>query len=232
MRQAKIVSAILATLLLAGCGASETAQRAAFVDFLKTRVLDKPGIHVPRLTDAERSSFGQYADDYAVITDFNKAMDESVSPKLTAAVTAGSITSLEDVVTRRAQLEAARTGINAMAGALGGDIAKADAARAKLDQPAEVKAVYDKAYARLVTQPAVAFKGIVPVMNTVLGEAVDLGKYIDAHRSAVRLSGSTVEASDPAVRAAINQRLQALQSSQQAVQAAQMRMQSVVYGAR
>lgn len=232
MRQAKTVSAILASLLLAGCGGGETTQRTAFVDFLKMRVLDKPGIHVPRLTDTERSSFGQYADDYAVITDFNKTMDESVSPKLTAAVTAGSITSLEDVVTRRTQLEAAMTGIDAMSGTLGDDVAKADAARAKLDQPAEVKAVYDKAYDRLVTQPAAAFKGIVPVMNAVLGQAIDLGKYIDAHRSAVRLSGSTVETSDPAVRSAINRRLQALQSSQQAVQAAQVRMQSVVYGTR
>lgn len=205
------VSAILATILLTGCGGGETTERAAFAGFLHTRVLDKPGMHVPQLTDAERTSFGHYADDYAVIADFNKAMSDSVSPKLTAAVTAGSITSLEDVVARRAQLEAAKTGIGAMGGALGGEIAKADAAHAKLDQPAELKPVYDQAYDRLVTQPAAAFKGIVPVMDTVLGQAIDLGRYIDAHRSAVRLSGSMVEANDPAVRAAVNQRLQALQ---------------------
>lgn len=47
MRQAKVLSAMLAALLLAGCDPSETAQRMAFVDFLKTCVLDKPGIHVP-----------------------------------------------------------------------------------------------------------------------------------------------------------------------------------------
>ena len=232
MRRAEVSSAILATLLLAGCGGSEASQPAAFVGFLKTRVLDKPGIHVPQITDAERSSFGHYAADYAVITDFNKTMNESVSPRLTAAITAGSITSLEDVVTHRAQLGAAKTGIDAMGAALGDDIAKADAAHAKLDQPAEVKPVYDQAYDRLVTQPAAAFKGIVPVMDTVLGQAIDLGQYIDAHRSAVQLSGSTVQIGDPAVRAAINAKLQSLQSSQQAVQTAQSRMQAVVYGTR
>lgn len=231
MRRAKI-TAILAALVLAGCGGGDTAERTAFVDFLRTRVLDKPGVHVPQLTDAERSSFGHYADDYAVITEFNKAMDDSVSPKLKGAMTAGSITSLEDVVTRRAQLQAARTAMAAMAGALGDDLARADAARATLDQPAEVKAVYDKAYDRLVTQPAAALKSVAPVMNTALGQAIELGTYIDAHRSAVQLSGSSVATSDPAVRSAINDRLEALQSSQQAVQAAQRRMQSVVYGAR
>ena len=232
MRRTKMSAAMLAVLLLASCGGSDTAHRKAFVDFLKTRVLDKPGIHVPQLTDAERSSFGRYASDYAVITDFNKTMSDSVSPKLTGAVTAGSISSLEDVVSRRAQLEAAKTGIDAMGAALGDDIARADAAHAKLDQPADVKPVYDQAYDRLVTQPAVAFKGIVPVVDKVLGQAIDLGAYIGDHRSVVQLSGSMVQTADAEVRSGINQRLQALQSSQEAVQAAQARMQAVVYGTR
>lgn len=232
MRRANISSAILVALVLAGCGSGEAAQRTAFVEFLKTRVLDKPGVHVPQLTDDERTSFGHYADDYVVISDFNKTLNESVSPRLKGAMTTGSITSLEDVVTRRTQLEAARTAMTAMAGALGGDLARADAAHAKLDQPAEVKAVYDKAYDRLVTQPAAALKGVSPVMNTVLGQAIELSTYIDAHRSAVQLSGSSVATSDPAVRSGLNDRLQKLQASQQLVQAAQRRMQLVVYGAR
>ena len=223
-------AAVAATLLLAGCGGGDAANRASFISFLKTRILDKPGMHVPQLTTAERSSFGRYAKDYGVMTDFNETMNKSVSPKLTAAVTAGSITSLEDVVTRRAQLQAARTGVDAMGAALGGDLAQADAAHAKLKQPADLKPVYDQAYDRLVTQPAVTFKGIVPVMDKVLDQAVDLGGYIDAHRAQVQLSGSTVRASDPTVRAEINKRLLALQSSQQAVLSAQRAMQSVVYG--
>jgi hypothetical protein len=93
-----------------------------------------------------------------------------------------------------------------------------------------VKLVYDKAYDRLVTQPAAAFNGMVPVMTTVLGQAIDLGGYIDAHRGAVKVSGSMVQTNDPTIQSAINDRLRALQSSQQAVQAAQVKMQSVIYG--
>ena len=225
-----MVTSVLAATLLTGCGGGERTQRTAFVNFLQTRILDKPGIHVPQLTPQERTSFGPYADDYAVIADFNTAMNNSVSPKLTTVVAAGSITSLEDVVTRRAQLEAAKTGIDAVGGALDDSVKRADAAHARLDQPADVKPVYDQAYDRLVTRPATAFKGIVPIVDTVLGQAVDLGRYIDAHRSAVQLSGSTVRASEPAVRSGINDRLQALQSSQQAVLTAERRVQSVFYG--
>ena len=232
MRQANLtlVWIAIATLFLAGCGSSEGQQRAAFVTFLQTRILDKPGIHVPKLTDEERSRLGAYAEDYAIIADFNKAMDESVSPKMTAAVRAGSIRSIGDAVNERPRLEAARTGINEMGSALTQALTQADAAHARLDQPAELKAVYDKAYDRLVTQPAAAFKDIVPVVNTVLGEAIDLGKYIDEHRASVRVSGPLIETSDPAVQSAINQKLQSLQAKQQAVQAAQARMRAIVYG--
>jgi hypothetical protein len=225
-----LVWIVIATLFLAGCGVNDGQQRAAFISFLQTRVLDKPGVHVPRLTDEERARFGSYADQYAIIADFNKAMDESVSPKMTAAVRAGSITSLGDVVTQRERLQTARTGIKEMGSALTDALARADAARARLDQPDDLKGVYDKAYDRLVTQPAAAFKDIVPVMDTVLGEAIDLGRYIDEHRSSVRLSGPLIETSDPAVQTAINDKLRSLQAHQQAVQSAQARMRSVAYG--
>ena len=220
----------MATFLLVGCGGNEGQQRAAFVQFLQTRILEKPGIHVPKLTDEERTQFGPYADDYAIITDFNKAMDESVSPKLSAAMQAGAIRSLSDVVSRRGDLQNARAGITEMGSALSGALSQADAARAKLDRPPDVKSAYDKVYDRLVTQPAAAFRDIVPVMDKVLGEAIELGSYIEEHRGSVRLSGPMIETSNPAIQAAINEKLQSLQSNQQAVQTAQARMQAVVYG--
>ena len=107
-----LASIAFAALFLAGCGGNDGQQRAAFVSFLQTRVLDKPGVHVPRLTDEERARFGPYADQFAVITDFNKTMDQSISPKLSEAMRAGSITSLGDVVTHLAKLQAAKAGID------------------------------------------------------------------------------------------------------------------------
>jgi hypothetical protein len=67
-------------------------------------------------------------------------------------------------------------------------------------------------------------------MDTVLGQAIDLGQYIDAHSASVRVSGPMIETSDPAIQSAINDKLRSLQANQQAVQAAQERMRSAVYG--
>jgi len=232
MRRASLtlVWIVIASLFLAGCGGNEGQQRAAFTEFLKTRILDKPGLHVPKLTDEEKASFGPYAAHYAIITDFNKAMDESVSPKLSGAMEAGAIRSLADVVSARARLEAARAGINEMGSALTTALAQADAAHAKLDQPVDLKATYDKAYARLVTEPAASFKDIVPVIDKAMGDAISLSQYIDEHRSSVRVSGPNIETRNPAVQSAINEKLSAIQSDQQAVQAAQSRVRSIMYG--
>lgn len=230
MQRATWMVTAAAAMLLAGCGNSDVDQRKAFVAFLQTRVLDKPGIHVPQLTSDERASFGHYADDYAIITDFTKTMTESVSPKMDAAMSVGSISSLEELVAQRSRMRTVKSSMGAMATVLRDDIAQADAAHAKLAQPAEVEAVYDKAYDRLVTKPAAAFGGIVPVIDTILGQAIDLSDYLDSHRGAVQLSGSMVQTADPVVRSALDDRLRSLQSSQKSVMAAQAKMQSVIYG--
>lgn len=57
-----IVWIVIATIVLAGCGANDGQQRAAFISFLQTRIVDKPGIHVPRLTDDERERLRCYAE--------------------------------------------------------------------------------------------------------------------------------------------------------------------------
>ena len=42
--------------LLAACGNKEAEQRTAFIGFLQTRVLDKPGLRVPTPTATMRST--------------------------------------------------------------------------------------------------------------------------------------------------------------------------------
>ena len=75
-----LLLALALPLVLAACGSKEPEQRAAFTQFLQTRIVDKPGVRVPKLTEEEKKSFGDYAAQYAVITDFNAAMDASVKP--------------------------------------------------------------------------------------------------------------------------------------------------------
>ncbi|MCE4224029.1 DUF3053 domain-containing protein [Methylobacterium sp. C25] len=222
---------LAAMTALAACGDPEPDQRKAFIGFLQTRIIDKPGIHVPILTADERKAFGPYAEHYAVIANFHKVMNDSVSPKFSSAVSKASIHSAADLAARRDDFKIAKTTIGEMNTALGDDLVQADAAHGKLSQPADLKPVYDKAYDRLVTSVAATFREVSPIADKVFADALDLGDYIDQHKSSLKISDATVQAADAATQKAFNAKLQALQSSQQAVNAAQTKFRELVYGA-
>lgn len=224
--------ALAFAVALAACGDPEAGQRKAFAEFLQTRIIDKPGIHVPQLTPENRTAFGPYTDHYGVITKFQETMNASVSPKLTAAVQGGAIRSVGDLTTRRGDIETARGTLAAMAQALDGALSEADTARAKLAQPPDLKPVYDKAYARLVTEPATVFREVVPVADTVFKKALGLADTLQANKAKVKVSGASVQVSDRKVQDEINAKLTDLQSNQQAMQEAQRRFQTLVYGTR
>ena len=147
-----LVLAAALPLMLAACGNQEPEQRAAFTQFLQTRIVDKPGVRVPQVTDEEKKSFGDYAAHYAVITDFNSGMDASVKP-LPGIMQKGAVRSLNDIVTRRDDIKAVQASLNEMGEALLAQRAKADTAHAQLKQPDDLKAVYDKAYEKTVSLP-------------------------------------------------------------------------------
>jgi hypothetical protein len=221
--------ALALPLLLTACGSSEPDQRAAFKQFLQTRIIDKPGVHVPKLTPEESKSFGDYTQHYAVITDFNSGMDASVKP-LNGFVQKGAFHSLSDVIERRDDLKTVQTGVNDLIAQLKQALAKADAAHAQLKQPDDLKTVYDSAYDRTVTVPANTFLTVMPQVNGTFESGLKVADYVDAHKAQIQINGSVIQVTDPKVQAELNTLLQDLNAKAKAVQEAQTRMQAVMLG--
>ncbi len=216
-------------LMLAACGDKEPEQRAAFTQFLQTRIVDKPGVRVPKLTEEEKKSFGDYAAHYAVITDFNAGMDASVKP-LSSILQKGQVRSVNDIVTRREDLKTVRAGLNDMNAALKEHRAKADAAHAQLKQPEDLKAVYDKAYEKTITLPADTFGDVLPQINATYDVTLKIADYVEANKSKIEISGNSVTVTDPAVQAELNKLLQEMNAQAKNVQQAQTRLQAVIMG--
>ncbi|WP_313625553.1 DUF3053 domain-containing protein [Achromobacter sp.] len=216
-------------LVLAACGDKEPEQRAAFTQFLQTRIVDKPGVRVPKLTDEEKKSFGDYAAQYAVITDFNAGMDASVKP-LSGIMQKGAMRSLNDIVSRRDDLKTVQAALNDMNAALKEQQAKADAAHAALKQPEDLKVVYDKAYEKTVSLPADTFRDVLPQLNATFDSSLKIADYVEAHKAQIEIAGATVKVKDAAVQAELNQLLQDLNTQAKNVQQAQTRLQAVMLG--
>ncbi|RQO48627.1 DUF3053 domain-containing protein [Variovorax sp. KBW07] len=218
------------SMALVACGNKEAEQRTAFIAFLQTRVLDKPGLRVPTPTAEEKTSFGDYAQHYAVITDFNEGMNQSVSKPMGDVMAKGALRSISDLASRRDDLKAAKDGLGGLRAALDQQVAKADAAHAKLKQPDDLKQVYDKAYDKTVTTPAATFKEVFPALDTVFDSALAIGDFLEKNKSKIQVSGSSVTVTDPAVQAELNKMLQQLNGQSAAINAAQRKMQAMVRG--
>ncbi len=221
--------ALALPLALIACGDNEPKQRAAFSEFLQTRIIDKPGIHVPKLNNEQSKAFGPYTEHYAVITDFNGAMDNAVKP-LGNLLQKGAVRSLGDITARRDDLKAVQAGLNDMGSQLQEQKAKADSAHAALKQPEDLKAVYDKAYERTVTAPADTFLQVLPQINGTLDSSLNVADYVEAHKAQIEINGAIVKVNDPQVQAELNTMLQDLTNQAKTVQQAQTQLRTVMLG--
>src|SRR5215208_7307017 len=107
---ARVAVVLLLAAGVIACGDSEATQRKAFIDFLQTRIIAKPGVHVPKLTEQETAAFGPYAGHYAVIADFNAGLDEVVSKPMQRALAAAP-RALDQLAARRPEIAEIKGGM-------------------------------------------------------------------------------------------------------------------------
>jgi hypothetical protein len=226
---ARLAGLVVLAVVLPGCD-DEPAQRKAFIEFLQTRIINKPGLHVPKPTDEDAKKFGPYARDYAIITGFNSDMDKSVAGPMQKAIQNGSIHSLAEVQSRRADIIAVRDGMAALRTALDQKLAAADTARAALRQPDDLKPVYDETYRRDVTVPAKAFADIFPDLDGALNAIIALGDFLDQHKAEVTINGPLIQTNNRALQTRLQAMLDDLNVKAEAVVKAQQKLQAITTG--
>jgi hypothetical protein len=225
----RVIFGGLLALGLVACGDSEATQRKAFIEFLQTRIIGKPGVHVPQLTEQETAAFGAYAKHYAVIADFNAGLDEAVAKPMERALEAAP-RSLDQLVSKRSEIAEIKSGMGAIRSALDRQLAAAEEARAALKQPDDLKPVYTVAYDRDVTQPAKAFAEIFPDVDAAIGAILAFVDYLDQNRDQVKIEGAMIRVNDPSVQARLQTLIEAMRAKQQAIQNAQQRLRSLAQG--
>lgn len=189
-KRAAVVATIVGfALLLAGCFGNEPAQRKAFIEFLQTRIIDKPGLHIPIMSDQDVANFGPYADQYRIMNGFHHQLDATISKDFASAMQIGSPRSLEELVKHRDLLPTITRGMAKMKTTIDKALAEADAAHAALKQPPDLKAVYDQAYEHMVTKPANVFRELIPIMVSGLPVIEKLAAFLDEHRNAIEYRG-------------------------------------------
>ncbi|RSZ56599.1 DUF3053 domain-containing protein [Massilia atriviolacea] len=222
------LGAILA-LGVAGCG-SEPKERAAFISFLQTRIVDKPGVHVPTLTAEEEKSFGDYSKHVAVIGDYNKTMDAKLQQPLRDMAGKRMPRTMADLPAWRSDMIDMRKTSVALRKLIDTELAAAGARRVALKQPDDLKAVYDKAYARTVTDPATSIVDMLTAMEGMIDSAEKLTAFLGAHQGQIRFNGAVAEVDDQKVLDEMNALMKDLNASNDKVAAAQRKLNATVTG--
>jgi hypothetical protein len=236
MRLVFRVTSIVLTLIVVGlgiasCGDNEPAERKAFTAFLQTYILDRPGVHIPKPTEADIKSFGAYAAHYKVITDFTADPEMmAMGQQLSQAIQTGAPRTLPDVMARQQDIKTVRDGLAKMRGPLDQKFTAAKAARDALKQPPDLKTVFDAAFERDVGDPARAFGEALPVVDDGLDAVLKLAAYIDANRGKVKISGTTVEVNDPKIRAELNRMLETVAAKSRILQEHQRKLRAALTG--
>lgn len=220
---------VVLALGIAGCS-SEPKERKTFIDFLQTRMIDKPGLHVPRLTPDEEKSFGEYSKHFAVIRDFNAALDTKVSVPMRDLIGKGMPRSMPDLMARRGDMAKLRETAVLLRTSIDSELAKANAQRAALKQADDLKAVYDKAYARTVSDPAKMASDIMPAVESTVASAEKLADFLNAHKEEIKFRGNMLEVSDPKLLAEANVLMTQMSAKGNELMDAQRKMQAMVLG--
>ncbi|MGO4334218.1 DUF3053 family protein [Labrys sp. KB_33_2] len=220
---------VLLCLALSACGDQEPSQRKEFIEFLQTRILDKPGAHVPQLSGNQKDAFGPYVKDYAIITDFAAGPTGepgNLQQRFGAIMAKGSIRSMSDLATRREDLAAVHNLVGELGSAIDQALAKADAAKAQLKQPDDLKAVFDKAYERDVTEVARNVKQMLPPVQDMTTAALRLADFITGNKDRLEVSGMMITAKDQKTLSALQPLLDDFNAKGQAAMALQQKFRS------
>lgn len=179
-------------LQLTACGDKEPDQRKAFIQFLQTTVLPG-GERIPTLTDDQKQQFGPYANDYQVLLTFTQQYTHSVNASLLPVLDViNQIRVPQDYLTRRAELQQSAGALNLLGPQIEGMKKQADNARAALKQPEDLKAVYDQAYDKLVTQPVEKVAPVITGAATLSATLVQVGNFLDMQGSQVAFSPTSI----------------------------------------
>jgi hypothetical protein len=85
-----------------------------------------------------------------------------------------------------------------------------NAARAALQQPPDLKEVYDNAFDRLITRPATLFRRMLELLPSSLDAMIAVGDYVAKNAGVIRVVGMNATSVDPVVERHVRELIEAM----------------------
>lgn len=213
-----------------GCfGDNEPEQRKAFITFLQTRVIDRPGVRIPKVSDEDASKLGPYVKQFNVITGFTGDQTlTAMADKLRSGLP--NLSNIQSVIDGRAMLRKTSAEMGDLLRVMNDKYAATQKERDALKQPDDLKPVYDKAFEKTVTAPVNAFREAVPIAQAIIEAAANLADYVVGNSDKVRISGGQLQPTSPRAQAELTPLVNAIAAQGAKFNEAQRKLRAIVAG--
>ena len=211
---------VLCALFSGACGRQEQEQRKFFIEFLETNVIAAAGMDRVWMSDAVRKKVGNYGRHFDVIAMYSKELGD-INARLAGEKTriaAQGPVPVDRLGSERARIEQLVAAFSRSAQQVDAVKARADAAKAALKQPEDVRAAFDKAYEKEVSGYAVALLNLYAVQKDFYAEAARMGIFFEKHRDKMQIRNTTVTIDDQALVIEYNALQQSLQEKARKMQ--------------
>jgi hypothetical protein len=220
---------IIAASATACFGDNEPEQRKAFIAFLQTRVIDRPGVRIPKVSDEEAGKIGPYIKHFNVITGFTGDPTlTAMADKLRSGLP--NLSNVQTVIDNRATLRKTSAEMGDLLRVMNDKYAATQKERDALKQPDDLKAVYDKAFGKTVTAPVNAFRESVPIAQAIIEAAANLADYVVSNSDKVRISGGQLQPTNARGQAELTPLVNAIAAQGSKFNEAQRKLRAVIAG--
>ncbi|AKJ43611.1 DUF3053 family protein [Pragia fontium] len=201
---------------LAGCGDNEPEQRKAFSEFLQTKIIDGSKVRLPALTEEQKKEFGNYSKDYELLTGFTDQLNAAFSKSMESSMNElRTLNSMKAMVDNRDKVEKAQAETKAVQAKLDEIIKTTGDQYTALKMPEDLKAVYDKAYAKVVTQQGDLGKQTLVLLDSTFDDILKISDFLKAQGDKIEYSGQMVQFTEQKALDQFNEMNNSLQKNQQ-----------------
>ncbi|MEY4474656.1 MAG: hypothetical protein RL248_423 [Pseudomonadota bacterium] len=220
--------ALLVVFQLTACWDKEPEQRKAFIDYLQNTVI-RSGTKLPTLSEDQKQKFGPYVNDYKILVTFSQQLAKSVDASLTPAMAQiNEIRVAQDYLTKRDALLQSAGALNLLVQQLHTAKAQATNAVAALKQPDDLKAVFNKIFDNIVTQPTNVLIPMVPKIAAFVQDLAQVGDFLQQQGAQVTFNNGGVQFHTQQQAAQYNTMMANLVAKYPAMMAAQKSVMSVI----
>lgn len=205
---------------VAGCVNKEPEHRAAFIDWLQTQDTEAALSPLPRLDRSERNGFGDYAEHYEVLADFDEVARQAYAT-VARALGHDELHTLAALLARQEFLAEDEQALARARDSLLQARQRAQAQRLALEQPSDLQPVYAQVFERAVTQRAAQLESLLATASAAVGDALRVAQFVDRHQEQITITPDSAAVRDPTVQQELNRLIDALNGHANAVAGAQ-----------